>query len=87
MGKFLAQWVKIKKDKHGKHCYDQRKHFSPFSLLVAGMMGKDALFVLETMSQLMAAEMDETILNIKVWFNRRIAIAVTRSYSSVLRGS
>ena len=22
----LAQWDKIKKDKHGKHCHNQRKH-------------------------------------------------------------
>ena len=26
----LSRWEKIKKDKHSKHCNDQKKHFSPF---------------------------------------------------------
>ena len=34
MAELLAQWDTIKKYKHGKHCNDQWKHFSPFSISV-----------------------------------------------------
>ena len=30
MTSLLARWEKIKKDKHDKHCHNQRKHYSPF---------------------------------------------------------
>ena len=42
----LGRWERIKKDKHGKHCHDQRKHFSTFFLSVDGMLGREALFFL-----------------------------------------
>ena len=28
----LARWETIKKEKHSKHCHNQRKHFSSFVL-------------------------------------------------------
>ena len=34
----LARWEKIKKDKQGKHCNDQWKHFLRFVLSVDGML-------------------------------------------------
>ena len=46
MTSILARWEKIKKDKHGKHCHDQRKHFSPFVLSADRMLGREALVVL-----------------------------------------
>ena len=30
MTALLARWEMIKKDKHGKHCHNQRKYFSLF---------------------------------------------------------
>ena len=35
MKALLSRWENIKKYKHGKHCNDQRKHFSLFVLLVS----------------------------------------------------
>ena len=35
----LSRWEMIKKDKHDKHCHDQRKK-SPFVLSVDEMLGK-----------------------------------------------
>ena len=32
MGKLLAGWEKIKKDKHGQTSYDQRRNYSSFVL-------------------------------------------------------
>ena len=46
MADILALWETIKKDNHGKHYYDQRKHFSPFVLSVDGIIGREALVVL-----------------------------------------
>ena len=46
MAALLARWETIKKDKHGKHCHDQQKQFSPFVLSVDGMLGREALVIL-----------------------------------------
>ena len=85
MAALLAQWNKIKKDKHGKHCHDQQKHFYPFVLSVDGMLGREALAVLANLSRLMAAKMDEPISHVLGWINGRIIIAVVRSYSRMIR--
>ena len=46
MAELLGRWETIKKDKHGNHCSDQRKHFSLFVLSVDGMLGREALTIL-----------------------------------------
>ena len=50
MDNLLAWWGKIKKEKHGKACYDQWKQFFRFVLLVDGMVGKEELVVLAILS-------------------------------------
>ena len=50
MTSLLSRWEKIKKDKHGKYCHDQRKHFSPFVLSVDRTLGREALSVLYQLS-------------------------------------
>ena len=54
MAALLSRWETIKKDKHGKHCHDQWKHFSPFVLSLDGMQGREALVVISQLSQFMA---------------------------------
>ena len=49
------------------------------------MMGKEAQVVIATLSQFMAAKIDEPILHIKGWVNGWILIAVARSFSRLLR--
>ena len=73
-----------KKDKHGQACYYQMRHFSYFFLSVDGMMVKEALVVLATLSLVMAVKMDEPIFHITGWVNGRIAIVLAMSYSRVL---
>ena len=53
--------------------------------MVDGIIGKEAQVVIATLSQLMAAKMDEPTLHVKGWVNCRIEIIVTRSCSQVLR--
>ena len=50
MDKLLAGWEKVNEYKHGKDCCDQRMFFSPFFLLLDGMMGNQELVVLSTLS-------------------------------------
>ena len=64
MEKLLTRWDKIKKDKHGKECHEQRTCFSPFFLYIDGMLERKALFVLANLSRLMAVRMDEPILHV-----------------------
>ena len=54
MTSLLARWENIKKDKHGKHCNDQRRYVSLFVLSVDGIIGREALVVISQMSRLMA---------------------------------
>ena len=65
MDKILASWEKQKKDKHGKHFHEQRKHFSLFVLSVDGLLGKESLVLFANLSWLMAAKMDKTILYVR----------------------
>ena len=46
----LAQWEKMKKDNHNKHCHEQRKHFYLFVLYVDGMLGREVLVILTNLS-------------------------------------
>ena len=50
MDKILAIWENQKKDKHGKKCHEKQKKFPPFVLSIDGMIGKEALVVLENVS-------------------------------------
>ena len=50
------------------------------------MLGKEAQVVLVTSSRLIAAKTEEPILHVKGWVNGRIAFAVARAYSWMLRG-
>ena len=74
----------IKKDKHGKHCHNQRKHITPFVISVESMLGREALLKLSQLSQFMAYKREEPLLQVQGWLNSRIAIAVARFYSQMI---
>ena len=61
MTALLTWWEIISKDKHGKHCNNQRKHFSPFVLSVDGMLGREDLVVLLQLSQVIPEKMEEPL--------------------------
>ena len=61
MTALLARWETTKKDKHGKYCHDQRKHFSPFVFSVDEMLGREALAVLLKLSQVMPEKREEPL--------------------------
>ena len=80
MAALLDWWEKIKKYKHGKHFYEQRKKFPQFFLSIDGMLGRETLAILEILIWLMAEKMDEPILHVQGWVNGSIVIAATRLY-------
>ena len=51
------------------------------------MLGKEALVILEILSLLMAAKMEEPIWYVQGWVNSWIAITVARSYYHMIRGA
>ena len=77
----LTWWETINKDKHGKHCHNQCKHFSLFIVSVNGILGRKALAVLTQLSKTMAEKMEKRIPHIWVWINGQITIAVAVYYS------
>ena len=77
----------VKTDKYGKHCNDQRKHFSPFVLSVYGILGRQALVVLEQLSLTMAERRNEPLSHLRAWINGQIEIAVAKYYSHMIRGA
>ena len=87
MPKLLARWENIKKDKHGKHCNNQRKKISPFFLSVDGLLGGEVLVVISQLIQVMADKREEPLSQVRGWVNRRIAIDVARSYSRMICGA
>ena len=50
----LVRWENIKKDKHGKHCHNQRKHFSMLVISVGIILGVEALILPYQLSRVMA---------------------------------
>ena len=79
----LSRWETIKKDKHGKQFHEQRKQFSPFVLSFDRMLRREALIVLSQLSRAMAKKREEPLSQVQGWVNRRIVIAVARSYSQI----
>ena len=85
MTALLALWYTINKDKHGKHCHNQRKMFSLFVFSVDSMLGREDLVVLTQLNQTMAEKMDEPIFHARVWINGQIETAVAISYPCMIR--
>ena len=72
MNNLLYQWDKEKKDKHGKDCHKQQKHFSPFVLSGDVILGNKALVAITDLSRLMVGKFNAPISHICVLVNQRI---------------
>ena len=76
----LYRWEKDNKYKHGKHCQNKHKHFSPFILSSDRMIRRESQFVLANLSRLMAEKMEEAISHVSGWVNGRITIMIMKLY-------
>ena len=61
MAEVMARWETTKKYKHGRHCQDQGKHFSPFVIFVDGMLGRASLVLLAQLSWIVAEKIHKPI--------------------------
>ena len=59
----------------------------PFVLSVDEMLGRESIFVLSQLSQVMAQKREETLLQVQGCVNRHITIIIARSYSQMIRGA
>ena len=59
----------------------------PFFISVDGMVGKEALVIINGLSRIVAEKMDDPISHICGWINGRIAISVARFYSQMIHGA
>ena len=59
---------------------------SPFVLSIDGMLGREALVLLATLSRLMVAKIYKPILHVRGWINGRIIITVEISYPHIISG-
>ena len=90
--KIKREWIrvclgrkKLRKTSTVGTAISNRNIFSPFVLSVYGELGKKAQVVLATLSQLMAAKMEEPILHVNGWVSSQIVIAVAKLYYQMLR--
>ena len=58
---------------------------SPFVLSVGGIIGREALVVLSQLIRFMVEKQEEPLSQVRDWVNGRMAIAVARSYSRMIR--
>ena len=80
-------WEKIKKDKQCKRCHNQRKHFSQVCSF-GGRNGREGSPILALSTELShGRENGRTPFKSMGVGNGRIAIAVARSYSRMIRGA
>ena len=56
---------KIKKYKHSKHCYEQRKQVSPVVFSIDRMLVKEDQFLLKQLSRLMAKKLEEQVSRVR----------------------
>ena len=87
MKNILARWENIKKDKHGKQCNDQWKHFSTFVLSVDGFLGREALVVMSQLNSVMTKKREGPLSQVRGWLNGHIAIDIARSYARMICGA
>ena len=87
MTALLVRCENIKKDKHGKHCHNQRKVFLPFVISVDRMLGRESPIVLYQLSRFIVDKRKEPLLQVRGWVKEQTAIAVARSYSRMIRGA
>ena len=51
------------------------------------MLGREALFLLSQLIQVMAEKREEPLFQVWGWLNWQVAITVARSYSQMIRGA
>ena len=85
--KVLAKMEKSKKAKHLAACLERRRTFTPICYTVDGMAGKETRAAEKQLARLLADKWSREYSQMVGYVRARMAIAVVRSQSRLLRGS
>ena len=85
--KALLKCEKLKKDKHLRACLERRRSFTPICYSVDGMAGRETRAAEKQLARLLADKWERTYSQMAGYVRARMAIAVVRSQSRLLRGS
>eukprot|EP00957_Ditylum_brightwellii_P111594 8511905-Ditylum_brightwellii.AAC.1 len=83
----LLMQEKEKKAKYLQACLDQHQHFSPFIVLVDGMLGKEAAMVLKQLSRKLAAKWECPISQASNYVKTTISLSIVTATNCHLQGS
>ena len=85
--KVLEQHKKEKKDKYLQNCLEMRQNFTPMVYFVDGIAGQEAQNAEKRLSTQLAGKWNREYLQMVYYVRVRVAIAVVRANSLLLRGS
>lgn len=85
--KVLRRMEEEKKSKHLQPCLERRRHFTPLVYSVDGMAGQETRAAERRVASLLAAKWGRQYSQMAGWVRARMAIAVVRSNTMMLRGS
>jgi hypothetical protein len=77
----------LNKKKHLQPCLDQRRRFTPFSVSVDGLIGKEVKTVLKVLAARTATKAGKTHSNVMGYMRTRLSKAIVRATHVCLRGS
>ena len=85
--KVLATHERAKKKKYLASCLEQRRSFIPFVVSADGLLGREASFLLQRLSALLAEKWDKPYSEVCGFVRARMSVAVVRATHLCLRGS
>ena len=85
--KVLASHERAKKKKYLASCLEQRRSFIPFVVSADGLLGREASFLLQRLSALLAEKWGKSYSEVCGFVRARMSIAVVRATHLCLRGS
>ena len=85
--KVLAKCEKLKKDKHLQACLERRRDFTPLVYSVDGMAGRETKMAERRLAANLAGKWDRAYSEMVAFVRARMALAVVRSNTLLLRGS
>ena len=76
-----------KKRRYGKKCLEQRKHFTPFIILIDGLMCEEAKSFIKRLSHMLADKWEKPYSQVRGYVNSKISVACLRATHLCIRGS
>jgi hypothetical protein len=85
--KVLKNLEQVKKRHYLKECQLQRRHFSPFTTSVDGLLGAEAQKILKLLAERLSTKWSKPYSSVRGYVNARISLALAKACYRCLRGS